>query len=271
MVQDCSYDLKMFKPANYAIGESYENEEEEPSNETYFTHSLTEDAKKVMVQAVLWTKADRRILRREAFGAAVMDSGCSENVCSYKWIEAYIGALSMDLAAKVIRRKSMDVSFKFGAGEIQEAAEQVKIPGEFSRQLCWFQIYAVMNSDIPFLWSKKGMGKAGVMMDILGKKVIPDVTSTGHMCITILPRQGEGDATEVFTALAATNDKEEIRKRLLHLHKQYVHQHLETELKFLRKSTGWESFMTEMVNSIHNKCKICAEYKREIPRPVLFL
>ena len=76
MVQDCSYD----QPSNYASGESYENEEEEPSNETYFTHSLTEDAKKGMVQAVLWTMADRRILRREAFGAAVMDCGCSDNV-----------------------------------------------------------------------------------------------------------------------------------------------------------------------------------------------
>ena len=51
------------------------------------------------------------------------------------------------------------MKFKFGAGDIQQANEQT-LPGKIAGENVIFGIsYVKDNSDIPFLWSKKGMKK----------------------------------------------------------------------------------------------------------------
>ena len=153
----------------------------------------------------------------------------------------------MEKRNKVERRDGQGKKFKFGAGAIQTASELITVPGELVGKDCLFKIYIVENSDIPFLWSRKCMAKAGVKIDlatgeleILGKRVIPDVTSAGHMCISILPRDGKGEgheAEETYSAISTSQDEETLKKRLTHLHRQYGHQYLDTELKFFRSSS----------------------------------
>ena len=139
-----------------------------------------------------------------------MDSGCTENVASYPWMEEYIDALPEELKKEVCRRRCPGVKFMFGAGDTQISNEVVTFPGEIAGISCTFSTHLVPNSVVPFLWSRKSMGKAKVLMDlekeeivVLGKRIVPDVTSAGHMCINIRPRRGKGD--EICEEVLATS------------------------------------------------------------------
>ena len=278
MVNECQYDLKKYKSAHYANGGP--DDEKDEASETYITQSNVEvEDDAPIVEAVLWTKENRKVLRREALGSAVIDSGCSDNCTSRTWAEDYVERLSAEKKKKVLRRfPSKGTKFKFGAGDIQIASEEITVPGELVGEECFFKISIVENSDIPFLWSRKAMAKAGVKIDlatntpeILGKRVIPNFTAAGHMCINILPSEGGNEghtAKEIYATLSNNEDEETLRKRLTHLHRQYGHQYLETELKFFRSSSSWKAPMSSILKDIHEKCKICAEFRKEIPRPV---
>ena len=58
------------------------------------------------------------------------------------------------------------MKFKFDAGDIQKANEQT-VPGKIAGENVIFEIsYVKDNSDIPFLWSKKGMKKEHLKRDL---------------------------------------------------------------------------------------------------------
>ena len=87
------------------------------------------------------------------------------------------------------------MKFKFGAGNIQKANEQT-VPGKIAGEDVIFLIYVIDNSDIPFLWGQKGMKKVGVKIDVAAeeitkfcKSIIHDVTTAGHVYISILIRK----------------------------------------------------------------------------------
>ena len=46
-----------------------------------------------IVKNELWTKENCKTIGRKAFGVAVINSGCAENICSTKWLESYLDAL----------------------------------------------------------------------------------------------------------------------------------------------------------------------------------
>ena len=85
------------------------------------------------------------------------------------------------------------MKFRFGAGDIMSAYEVVTFPRQLAGEWRLFTVYVVKNSDIPFLWSRKGMAKAKVIIDlaeevitVLGKRIVTNIISSGHMCISIL-------------------------------------------------------------------------------------
>ena len=91
MVKDCMYDLKSFKSANITQGDA-EDDKDEKVTEIFFISVSNQE----MAQAVLWTKEHRKILQREASGAAVIDSGYSKNCYSQDWLEDYVYCAGLD-------------------------------------------------------------------------------------------------------------------------------------------------------------------------------
>ena len=93
-----------------------------------------------MMWVDLLTKQHRIVLENyseEAFGAAVLDCGCSENVCRAHWIVTCIEALSEE-QRKYQEEKPMELGARFG--EIQAASKVVTVPGELAEQKCIFTI-----------------------------------------------------------------------------------------------------------------------------------
>ena len=59
------------------------------------------------------------------------------------------------------------------------------------------------------------------------------------------------------------------KRKLLHIHRQYVYQNLDIELKFFRNSSDWRLFMTGLLTDIYEECETRTEFGREKPRPIV--
>ena len=54
----------------------------------------------------------------ETLNCAVLDAGCTKNVCGQSWLDSYLDSLTPEDLLKVIKEKSSS-SFKFGDGDYQ--------------------------------------------------------------------------------------------------------------------------------------------------------
>ena len=130
----------------------------------------------------------------------------------------------------------------------------------------------VVKSTIPFLWSKRSMAKAGVVLNlpedsalIMGKKVDLDLTSAGHYSLEILPKPHEN------VLLSLPEDTEELKVKLLKIHRQFGHPREDTMLKLL-KSAKWDNEATRQeIRSIYSKCSTCKQFSKTPPRPIVSL
>ena len=58
---------------------------------------------------------------------AVLDSGCTKNVCGKLWLDCYIDSLSKE-GSKLTEERLSSARFEFGDGRVVQASRQVIIP-----------------------------------------------------------------------------------------------------------------------------------------------
>ena len=94
----------------------------------------------------------------ESLNTAILDSGCTKNVCGSVWLDCYIDSLSEEEKESIIVEKSM-TKFRFGSGDVIESLKRIVISAEISGKRISI-VTDVIDCDIPLLLSKDAMKKA---------------------------------------------------------------------------------------------------------------
>ena len=130
------------------------------------------------------------VLLAEANGFAILDSGCTTNVCGLAWLNRYIGFLDNSFKRFVSYQPS-NQTFTFGGGTTFVSKRKVTFP-------CWVGgqkgtlTTDIIGSNIPLLLSRKAMKSIGMVLDFrkdeatVHDRIIKlKVTKTGHYALPI--------------------------------------------------------------------------------------
>lgn len=217
----------------------------------------------------------------ETLGTAVLDSGCTKNVCGKAWLGCYLETLDSDQLSKVKEFRS-NTSFKFGNGDSVKSMKRVKIPTRIGRRKVFLET-DVIGGDLPLLLSKDAMKKAEMSIDFTNDEVTIFghtqkllFTSSGHYCIPL------GNSTknvvhdtkvdsESLSLFGSANSREEKEKIMLKLHRQFSHAPF-NRLRSLLNDAGMDTKENlDVLKRICDSCKICQEYRKTPQRPVVGL
>ena len=160
----------------------------------------------------------------ETFGSAVLDSGCTKNVCGKTWLECYMETLDKNQQPKVKEYEST-TTFKFGSGDSVKSLKRVKIPVCIGRRNVFLET-DVIDGDLPLLLSKDAMKKAEMNIDftndsvtIFGRTQKLMFTSSGHYCIPLgnsinTDIKPECDNLTLFGSAKSMEEKEKVMQKL---------------------------------------------------------
>ena len=279
LLADCpdSYEnLRKFRSMARAAAPAEEREEE-----SYFTDNLAGIMRKVeeggeAEDIILYTGSRKKItgLGGEMLGSLLLDCGCSSNVAGEGWWKSYQASLAPELKKKVQMFPSGDKKFRFGGGEVLTSIKLVKFPGRLAGKDVMFSSH-VVRSNIPLLWSRPAMARAGTVLDltkdrakILGVWVDLDLIDAGHYALDILPLE-----TVVTKQCLATlpSDVKEKEATLRKLHRQFGHPGQEVMVGLLRKVNSADEEARKMVASINESCATYKRFSPTPPRPVVSL
>ena len=126
----------------------------------------------------------------ETLNCAVLDSGCTKNVCGESWLTNYLDTLTESDRSKVVVEKSSN-SFRFGNGKSLNSEKMVTFPAQIGKEDIMIKS-DVIDSDLPLLLSKSAMKKANVKIDfsndvvnMLNQKINIVFTASGHYAVPI--------------------------------------------------------------------------------------
>ena len=126
----------------------------------------------------------------ETLNCAVLDSGCTKNVCGESWLTNYLDTLTESDRSKVVVEKSSN-SFRFGNGKSLNSEKMVTFPAQIGKEDIMIKS-DVIDSDLPLLLSKSAMKKANVKIDfsndvvnMLNQKINIVFTGSGHYAVPI--------------------------------------------------------------------------------------
>ena len=218
----------------------------------------------------------------ETLETAVLDSGCTKNVCGETWIQCYLETFDESEKMKV-KYFSSSTSFKFGSGEHVVSSKLVTSLLEIAGRKLNIET-EVVNCDLPLLLSKDAMKEAEMSIDfskdtviIFGKTQKLLLTSSDHYCISI------GKQTESCMKLdLASNDnnmilfsdwehksRKEKHDAMLKLHRQFSHP--PTKRITLKDANVKDPETYDILHDVSNSCYVCQQYKTASPRPVVGL
>ena len=167
-----------------------------------------------------------RVLVSDSFNCAVLDSGCSSNVCGEDWANCYLETLDKEHKKNVKTFKSK-TWFKFGDGIKLQSLKKIRIPCEIAGTRCRIDT-DVVSSDIPLLLGKPSMKRCQMTLDmvndtatIFDRKVKLSSTPSGHYFIPLSFTTSSQTISDVLLTIGDTS--EEKGKALLKLHRQYSH------------------------------------------------
>ena len=211
----------------------------------------------------------------ESRNCAVLDSGCSSNVCGQAWFDCYVDSLSSEERRQVIEEEGRK-TFKFGGGEKLKSLGCFFLPAHLAGKKVTIKT-DVVASNLPLLLSKEAMKKAKVKLnliddtaEILGKEVCLNHTSSGHYCVP-LDKVNEVNVEEVYAVNINTIDKREQRKTLTKLHRQFAHPSAKKFVGLLKDGGVWSSDLQEEIDAIYKSCNLCRVYSKTPARPAVAL
>ena len=126
----------------------------------------------------------------ETLNCEFLDGGCTKNVCRKTWLDSYLNTLTETDAQKVVEESSSS-SFRSGDGNSKTAYKSVTIPARIGNEDIMIKT-DIIDSDLPFLLSKKTMKKGDVKIhfardkvSFLNQNVDIVFTSSSHYAIPI--------------------------------------------------------------------------------------
>ena len=245
------------------------------------------DAEYEEVHVTLFTKGleseCQSHLLGDTIGCAVLDSGCSRNVCSDKWLHCYIESLS-DAQRQQLTYEHSDRKFRFGDNRVLTSMTKATIPANIGNNEVMFETDVISN-EIPLLLSKEAMKKANTVIDfqndkvtMFGKQIDLLFASSGHYVIPLnkkscIAHQGaESQPTKVYfnntQKIKSANAKEK-ETMCMKIHRQFSHAN-GSKLKDLLKDAGITDQFLQIMHTIHEKCNICIKYKKPPSKPIVY-
>ena len=220
----------------------------------------------------------------EAFGCAILDTGCSKSVCSQIWLDEYLETISNE-EKKELNVIPSNTLFRFGDSKLYESKGKTKIPANVAGKE--FKINVdVIEAEIPLLLSKDAMKKAGVIINMkndevkmFGRKVDVFLSKLGHYCValnkkTYMSRTRNEIPNRVLITniekLETLSDNEK-KNVVMKWHKQFSHCDGDRLSKLLISAGINDKEMLELVQKIQDKCRICQRYGRKPPKPIVTL
>ena len=179
-----------------------------------------------------------------------------------------------ELKKKVQVFPSGGKKFRFGGGKVLPSIKLVKFPGRLAGRDVMFSSH-VVQSNIPLLWSRPAMARAGTVLDlpkdrakILGVWVDLELTDVGHYALDIMPP--DMVVTEQCLVTLPTDVKEK-EATLRKLHRQFGHPRQEVTVGLLRKVNCADNEVKKMEASIHESYATCKRFSPTPPRLVVSL
>ena len=170
-------------------------QQQQYTNRTFFEECCDEMADDFEQSVVLFqADFDKNRLKRllsESWDSAVLDCGASKTVCGRRWFTEYKGNLpQLQQDISVTKSKSL---YRFGDGKKVPSIGCVKLPAILGEQKVTIDC-DVVEEDIPLLFSRSSMKKAGMLLnfqdntvEVFNKTLPMNITSTGHCTIPISP------------------------------------------------------------------------------------
>ena len=126
----------------------------------------------------------------ETLSYAILDSGCTKNVCGNVWLQCYLDILNESDKSSAQEQES-NSKFRFGDGVVQTSLKKVIIPADINGTKVKIET-DVIDKSLPLLLSKSAMQKAATKIDFKNNKVtmfgqVQDLhfMQSGHYCIPL--------------------------------------------------------------------------------------
>ena len=178
--------------------------------------------------------------------------------------------------AQVVESES-STNFKFGSGPPVKSLKKVMFPAVLAGKKCNIKT-DVVECDIPLLFGKPSMKKAGVKIDfsrdcayIRGRNVILECTPSGHYQVPIFDNEQRERKLQQVLLVGESGDRTFTKDEVIKLHKQFGHPSSDKLIKLLKNSGVSKKECFDLVKDVTIDCDICIKYKRTPSRPIVSL
>ena len=224
----------------------------------------------------------RNGLVRESLGSMVLDCGASRNVCGKLWYSCYVDSLLPE-DKRQIKEYESDHVFRFGDGNTVKSIKTVEFPALIG-QVGVVVVTDVVDCNIPFLLSMNSMREAGMDLRLFNDTVIVfgqtiklSISSTGHYLLS-LGVKGDSDTCskscepgKIGGPILFTVSDQPPEKIALKLHRQFSHPSADRLIKLVKDQGKECDDIVEAIRKVTQECKICQEYRKPPPRPIVGL
>ena len=283
LLNDCpdSYENQAKLKSQAFAAEAVENGDKDDESSILFTSDSKYFMKKFIQDGeaedvILYTSNKEKIknLNSESLGSILLDCGCTSNVMGLAWWESFQACLSQENKSKVKIEDPAGKKFRFGGGEVLPSLKLVTFPANLVGKKVFFRSH-VVTSNIPLLWSRPSMAKAGTLLDlpndraqIYGIWTDLALTSVGHYALNIIPDEIEKSESCFFTLPI---DKEEKKATLIKLHRQFGHPREEVMISLLKNAKCDSKEARAVIDDIYKRCTTCKKFSPTPPKPVVSL
>ena len=207
----------------------------------------------------------------EAKNCAALDSCCTGVVCGEQWLRTFLASMDQEDRKKVIGPTKTNTVFKFGNQQQLTSTARYRLPIQVGGKNIEIDT-EVIKSDIPMLLSKQSMKDMGMVLDFMndtaqieGRLINLSETSSGHYIIPLLRHQNQ----EIYISVQLPEDKREMEKNIIKLHRQFAHPGREPFIKLLKESGLYNREVQIYVNELYTNCEVCIQTARTPSRPVV--
>jgi transposase InsO family protein len=211
----------------------------------------------------------------EANNSGVVDTACTSTVCGQRWFQSYCDSLDDNDKSKIVVQSS-DLVFRFGDGPLEHSKSSVVIPVQIDGADLKVRT-DVVECDVPLLFSKTFIKQVFPILDLAndrakcsltGRMVSLDESTSGHYTVSI---SKDVKVNEVYAVNLLSLSKGERRKKLHKLHSQFGHPAKDKLVSLMKNAGCWNDSFGDVLDNIHSKCRICKQFSKTPPRPVVAL
>ena len=252
--------------------DSYENMQQCEAHVTELSMVGEEDNQDDEIKECFITESNSELKRFcvEAKNCAALDSCCTGVVCGEQWLKTFVASLAPEDRKKVVGPVQSNCTFKFGNQQKLTSIAKYQLPVQIGGRKMSIET-EVIQSDIPMLLSKQAMKDMGMVLNFIddtavieGQKINLSETSSGHYIIPLIATE-----QEIHVTLKLTETKEEMKRKIIKLHRQFAHPGKDSFIKLLKQSNLYDVNVQVCINEVYANCDICIQTSRTPSRPIV--